>query len=714
AAHFKLIPIPPPSGVLVVKANIDGALIKIDGKEVGFTPGVIDTVLAGKRKVEVSADGREPVVREVVIKANERAFLETRLRYAQPKVVAAERKLTRAEDAPASITVISGDEIRGFGYATLAEALRSVRGLYDTNERVYDAIGVRGFSTPGTNNNRVLVLNDGHVTNELTYGQGYVGRDFDADLSDVERIEVIRGPGSVLYGSAAFFAVVNLVHRAPPPGLHGRLNVDLESNEGEVGHATLSAADENKYLWLRGAGAIIQGDRFFLSPDATGPYSGIVQDQDKEQAQHADVRARLGEFTLSASLNSRVKQIPTAVFDTFFNVPGTNVWDRRAYVEAAYSHTFESGWGIDVRSAYDNARYKGNWQYLVGQGYDLNSEDWVSGEARIRLPELLKNHIFIGGEVQDRFKIVLESFTPATPFFNNAPGNPLNIPDSESVISAYAGDEIIFSPHFRINAAVRAVNYPVSFGLAVNPRVAVLATPYEGGSTKLMYGSAFRAPGFAERYFTDQVSQAQAVNLQPETIMTGELEHTHQLNDETTILISAYWSRISGLIGFQDVPDGSGMIRYANLPGLTHSAGVETELRWQPSPGAFFELWYAYAHARGTNGQELPNSVEHSGAVRTLLPVIPQVLSFATELIYGSPRRTVADADNPVQEIGESLRWNAGIAGSYNKWNLRYGVYVQNLLNERINLPVGNESPFEGHQVPQPGRIIRVQLSGTF
>ncbi|HYY51749.1 MAG TPA: PEGA domain-containing protein, partial [Myxococcales bacterium] len=168
--RFKLLPLPPPSGTLVVRANLDGALVRVDGREVGFTPGVIDKLGVGRHSLEISAEGRETLVEQVEVRENERRFIEAKLRYALPRVIAAEKELTRAQDAPASVTVISGEEIRGFGYTTLAEALQSVRGLYTTYDRGYATLGVRGFGSPGVYNSRVLVLSDGHVTNESSLG----------------------------------------------------------------------------------------------------------------------------------------------------------------------------------------------------------------------------------------------------------------------------------------------------------------------------------------------------------------------------------------------------------------------------------------------------------------------------------------------------------------------------------------------------------------
>src|SRR5438132_6509812 len=297
---FKLVELPPPSGTLIVRANLDGALVRVDGKEAGFTPGVIDNVGAGAHQVEVLADGREPALERVDLQANERRFLDMKLRYAAPRVVAAEKSLTRAQEAPASITVISAEEIRGFGYSTLSEALRSVRGFYTSSDRDYDATGVRGFSTPGTYNNRILVLSDGHVTNDVSVGQGAVGRDFDADLSGVERIEIVRGPGSVLYGSAAFFAVVNVVHRAPADGRHAELGAQVGTLGENTGHAIASWAGPGGSVWARASGADLTGEPVFASPAASGPAAGFASGLDGERAGHLDLRARSGEVTLSA------------------------------------------------------------------------------------------------------------------------------------------------------------------------------------------------------------------------------------------------------------------------------------------------------------------------------------------------------------------------------------------------------------------------------
>jgi len=125
-----------------------------------------------------------------------------------PSVYSASKRTQKITEAPAAITIITADEIRKHGYRTLAEALPSVRGFYVSYDRNYSYLGVRGFARPGDYNSRALLLVDGHRINDNVYDSALVGTEFPLDLDLVERIEVVRGPGSSLYGTSAFFAVI--------------------------------------------------------------------------------------------------------------------------------------------------------------------------------------------------------------------------------------------------------------------------------------------------------------------------------------------------------------------------------------------------------------------------------------------------------------------------------------------------------------------------
>ena len=733
--RFSLTPLPPPSGAVVVRSNLDGALVRIDGREAGFTPSVIDNIPAGRHQIEVLGEGREPLVQPLEVRQGERTFVDARLRYTLPRVVAAEKELTRAQDAPASITVISAEEIRGFGYTTLAEALRAVRGLYTSDDRDYATIGVRGFSSPGTYNSRVLVLSDGHVTNESSVGQGYVGHDFSPDLADVERIEVVRGPGSVLYGSAAFLAVVNVVHRAPLPGTHGALGGQVGTLGENEGHASFSVAGEAGSLLVTASGLDATGEPVFVRP---GDASQLAQRLDTERAGHVDLRAHLGDLTLSASLNQRKKALPTGAFDTVFGAPGTSTRDQRGFVEADLNHAFASGLGVDLRVSYDNQRYGGSWQYIGRAqgvlGNDTSTEDWADAELRLRLPAFAGHRIFVGGEVQDRWNVSLTSYVPPDTrgqgenAWSNLPGNPGLAPNSGLVFSGYLGDDWRIARRIQLDAAVRVDKYldafpagsaETNFRPIANPRLALILQPYDDGTTKLLFGTAFRYPGFYERYFNDGgVSVAVADRLQPERITTFELEHTHQFTDEVSLVVAANYSVMKNLIDVAAVAGGAS--QYQNAAAPTRGAGAEAEMRWQAQPGMLFAAWYALAIVRQDppgaqpfSGLAISNSPLHTAGLRALYPLVQQALSVSTEAVYGSARNTLPDATSlAVAQVGESVLWNLGLSGETAR--LRYGAFIADVLDQKPSLPGGPDIPFPNHAVPQTGRALRLQLAASF
>jgi len=102
----------------------------------------------------------------------------------------------KVTDVPASITIVTAEEIRRYGYRTLADILRSVPGFYVTGDRNYSYLGERGFGRPGDYNSRVLLLVDGHRTNDNLFDQALIGTEFPVDVDLIERVEVIRGPNS--------------------------------------------------------------------------------------------------------------------------------------------------------------------------------------------------------------------------------------------------------------------------------------------------------------------------------------------------------------------------------------------------------------------------------------------------------------------------------------------------------------------------------------
>jgi outer membrane receptor protein involved in Fe transport len=698
-----LAPLPSPTGAIVVRANLDGALVRIDGREMGFSPTVIEGVPAGERLVEVEHEGRETFRTRVTVETGRRAYLEVTLRREQPVIEAANKRLTPVEDAPASITIVTAEQIRALGYLTLADALRGVRGVISSNDRTYEAIGFRGLSPPGDYTKRVLVLIDGHPYNDIVAGQGYVGHDLDVDLELVERIEVVRGPGSVLYGTGALFGVINVVTRRPNPGAHGEAGAQLGTLSTNIERATLSARGEGAEVLASGAAYDSGGERVF--PWTNGM---VATGADGETARHADLVGRVGPLALRAGFNDRTKTIPTGVFATRPDA-GTTYRDARAYAELRLEQPVGEA-RIVARASYDYGLFQGHYlQVMPPDTRDDFRSQWLTGELRLELPALGRHHFTVGGQALDELEIRQRSFEDTaggmTYFTNDATG---------WVYSGYAVDDWAVASKLRINAGVRADDYTDSFGWTVNPRLAVIAKPYARGNTKLLVGRAFRAPSAYERFYNDGgATQDQAGALSPETIVSGELEHTHAIDDDLRVTVAAFAEQLSNMVilaptAKQDV------FAFANLTDPVRGYGADGEVDWEPGGGAFvsFALSWQRTRVYAADGQHpLANAPTAVGALRVIYPLMGAGLRVGTELIVDVGRPTVDGNVAP-----DSTMWNVTLSGEAHfarRLRVRYFGGVFNLLDDRAGYPVGTEVA-SGPTVARLPRTARIGLAFAF
>ena len=696
-----------PVGKVILTANRDNALVRVDGKDSGFTPTVL-TLPAGPHHIEISSDEAVSFVQDLEVLADSEARLNADLRYAPPPVRAASKTALSVDQAPASVTVITREEIQSFGYQTLPEALRAVRGFFFTDDHIYTYIGVRGFSPPGDLNTRILILYDGHPTNDMWAGQGYSARDFDVDLNEIDRIEVVRGPASILYGTGAVFGVINVV---PREHLAGGRNVEGAVGAGGVGgvkgRVTGSIGSGDSSLLLSAAGFNSTGGEF-TQIEGRPEVKGL----DGERVLGTSLHGKWKGFTLVGKLNQRRKQVPSArLSGAELGVPGTEYTDVRGFAELRYDRDFGRV-SFSGRLNYDASRFRGFYASRpngvdITRKTDSGGGDWAGLELRGALSLWSGNRLTVSVEAGGQF--LYEQFVdhPKADLINRF------------LFSATLLDEWQITPWLFVQAGVRLDKYLDLPDPAFSPRAAVVLKPYERGLTKAVAGQAFRAPNIYELTFNDDNFSQRAPlpgSLRPELITTFELEHSHNLTPEFRATVGGYYNLIDRLVtlGDEDLPTpacgepGQPPVQcshFTNSANRLTALGAEAQLRWQPGRFTLVDASYSFVVLQGGDPGKSPVYPTHLAALRALVPLKEGLLRLSSQLTYQSSR-----PDALGRPTGEALLVNFGFAGEYGF--VRYFAGVQNLLDQRVGLPVSSESG--NLVVSQYGRTFWLELTAGF
>ncbi len=393
-------------GSLVVSTDEPGALVQVDGKARGFTPAIL-TVTAGIHQVNLSLKGFRAEARQMTVPADGETRLDLVLNQSE-EVVAASRAIEQVEDAPSSVTLVPERELSAFAAPTIAEAVRGVPGVYLSDDRSYVTLGMRGLGRLGSYGNRILVTYDGQPMNDNWIGSSYIGYDALADLGDVERIEVVRGPGSVLYGTNAFSGVINVVSRSDlPPGVSAGVSTNLDGVararvRGDVKFSKDSGA------WASVALADGTGRDFRFPEYATGGSDGVARGVDGFKSGTFRGRAYWKFLTAEWSENSYQKHLPTAEYDTTFGDDREVQTDTRSYLELrAEPHVSDT---VTVLSRVHWNHYTFNGVYprdpvYGGVEVDTYHGSWLGLEQRVEFEPVKPVRLTVGGEGQLHYQV---------------------------------------------------------------------------------------------------------------------------------------------------------------------------------------------------------------------------------------------------------------------------------------------------------------------
>ncbi|HWD90755.1 MAG TPA: TonB-dependent receptor [Verrucomicrobiae bacterium] len=613
-------------------------------------------------------------------------------------IVTASKFEQKAAEAPASTTVITSEDIKRYGYRTLGDALSSVPGFYVSYDRNYQFLGARGVNL-GDYNSRILLLVNGHrINSDLTDG-AFIDTAFILDLDLIDRIEIVRGPGSVLYGDNAFFGVINVITRhasqingAEVSGSYGEFNT--YQTRVSVGKVFTNGME----LLLSGSISGSDGPENLFYPEynTASQNNGVAHNLDDDAFRSAFGSLHYKDFTLQGAFNEREKGNPTAQFGTTFNDSRLQTTDERGYANLSFEHSFPDVVDLKAQVYYDRTSFEITYPDVPLVFREQQQGDWWGTEVQLTKKLLDRHVITVGAEYRDDFNQHRRLFEADTGDVS------ANVNRTRINYGIYAQGDFAVVTNLHVNTGVRYDQYG-DFKPSVDPRLALIYNPFPASTIKALYGRAFRAPNFLE------LSDPFFPNLGPEKITSYELVFEQDLGKSLKASVSGFYNQMDNLIFLQN---GS----FTNFDADANGMELSLEGAW-PN-GIRTRASYTFEDTRNSGTREdLTDSPNHLGKFDISVPLYQQKVFAGLEFQYVSARDSqhvspVTGLDVPGRVAGGYGVVNFTLFSQNLVKNLEFSGSVYNLLDTHYSDPA---TRFH-HQdlIPQDGRTFRLKLTYRF
>lgn len=457
-------------------------------------------------------------------------------------VTVASKSKESIKDAPSSVSVFTQSDIRKMGIDKLEDLLNFVPGFQTTRDVEQGrTIRISSRGRGSALSESVLFLVNGQRMNDL-YSGGVSLLNRSIPVENIKQVEIIRGPGSALYGSNAFLGVVNIVTLNNEN--NAQFNVgNLNSRSGSV---NLSYADNDLNLSMFVKGFSDDGQEYKDLKDAFG-----LKNTTKDPIQGFDLATTLKYKNLT--INARHTERTLKDF-LFFGSVSNNIANenpKQSSINFNYEQSILDNLTASLFGGYSNESWRAIGNNVPKGLTDKNlpnlKEDLISGPnldsyntnlgLDIRYQLLENNNLSFGTTIERAGQTKVVNLTNHNPITLDYYGRMTEVSDpamtfnrleSRNIFGAYIQDKHSFGDFLNITAGLRVDSYS-DFGTSINPRASIVyKTPFDS-NVKLMYGKAFRAPNFLELYDKNNPVDFGNTALKPETVQTFEASYTQDL-----------------------------------------------------------------------------------------------------------------------------------------------------------------------------------------
>jgi outer membrane receptor for ferrienterochelin and colicins len=617
---------------------------------------------------------------------------------ANVRVTTASKFDEKLSSAAGAMSVVTKDEIRRFGGFTVAQILERVAGVNLSTSYFPDRtiVSLRGSQTRG-DSGHILFLINGRPVREVQLGGVMTDLLESFPVEVLEKIEVIKGPGSVLYGSNAYSGVVNLItQKADAQRFHAK------AAAGPGGTITGS----QQFALERGAFSLVAAGQYRQFPQRNVLYRGSPGTNAPPQEMASLANGGAGGFL---NLNYKglrlLSSYTMADTPTFAPISGTTRISR-GFADLGYSVQVSRKWEMSFNATYTRA--------LVSAPYTPYIRGW-STEAVLEWTNLVTL------SPNDRITIgTLYGHAWATQQFIALPSRPFILDANRSNGAFYAQYERNLSGDLKLVAGVQA-NKIGQIAVDAVPRGGIVWNPTNTFTLKALYGEAFRAPSLLEIGLNHPFNRGNP-NLMPEKVRTLDLQASY--GGKRTQATAGYFRSVASNSIVQDFSRGF-PLSYINLPAGATIHGVDAEVKRYVSKNWFLTGSILAQTNRNGFGERnimpIPNFSAKAGISYLAESGIGMSFFDSYQGRADAGSRTLNPSAAPFHMLSSHLRFDItkrlarNLAFAQRGNGMAFFVYGDNLTGRSIWLPdswVGSTSAVNPPRDTLPFRVGRVIAFG--
>ncbi|MDH5719824.1 MAG: TonB-dependent receptor [Spirochaetia bacterium] len=558
------------------------------------------------------------------------------------QVISATRSEQPLYKAPSVVTVITREQILKRGYRSIVDILKDVMGIDIIDNVGRNELGIRGINNKSDYGKRVLMLLNGHDMSWKQFSRTRIHQAV-VNIEDIKRIEIIKGPGSAVWGDSAILGIINIITRKPN---------EIDGFEISAGAGISDASSHNYYESIIYGKEYDIGEGLKLYFSAAGYRDNTTKDRKlKEYSQimgesiFADGQKQ-SNYTLYGNISYWNLTLTgyKSKFDVYWPLAswGLTADDTRLvldkwFTKLSFDRALTDKVRLEISGSFDRYEFGNGSQYESKPGYDgqpamgwfirrmLASDDFIESEAILHY-NILKNLKLTGGfeyEYLDTLRWHYPEKTDGTTdqyWVDNPPEF------KTSNLAGFAQGQ--YHPHemLGITAGFRYDYHSVYKGV-FSPRLGMVLNPVKSLTAKVLYGESFYGPSIHELYYVKKNGSYGNPELKPEIVKTYEAALEYRYNKIFKSEVTLFQNTLTDIIAYELTPEaeiagdwgsyapaaGSSYNQYQNI-GTARVRGVETQLSANPFKALQLSVYVTYRDPVNLDTKErLENTAKISG-----------------------------------------------------------------------------------------------------